>query len=71
MLPLRLPSALRCALLLLAFTAPGMASAAPLPQGFHVSIAPLSAHFFTRLADVLRFIRLLDCNKDGGSMARL
>jgi hypothetical protein len=37
------------------------------PDGFHLSIAPLSAHFFTRLSDVLQFISELDCYKDGGA----
>jgi hypothetical protein len=71
MQPLRLPPALQLATLLLACSTLVAASAAQLPLGFHMSIAPLSAHFFTRLSDVLQFIALLDCHKDGGTSARL
>jgi hypothetical protein len=42
-------------------------SSGPPPDGFHLSMAPLSAHFFTRLSHVLQFISELDCNKHGGA----
>jgi hypothetical protein len=59
-----------CQILLLIFVTraacDSVASGQP-PDGFHLSIAQLSAHFFTRLSDVLQFISELDCNKDGGA----
>jgi hypothetical protein len=67
---LRLPPALPLAALLLACATLAASSSAQLPLGFHMSLAPLSAHFFTRLSDVLRFIALLDCHKDGGTFTR-
>ncbi len=61
----------RTFLLIIAACCLSAASGGPLPQGFHISIAPLSAHFFTRLADVFRFVSQLDCRKDGGANQRL
>ncbi len=52
-------------LLTLLFILVGEAALQP-PPGFHLSLSPLSAHLFTTLADVFRFIEQLDCRKDPG-----
>jgi hypothetical protein len=54
-------------LILVAHASCDSVASGPPPDGFHLSIAPLSAHFFTRLSHVLQFISELDCNKDGGA----
>ena len=46
---------------LMLVVAAALSHAAPPPHGVDLSITPLSAHFFTRLADVLEFMSTLDC----------
>jgi hypothetical protein len=57
--------------LMLVFAVAFTAHAARPPQGVGLSITPLSAHFFTRLADVIQFMSQLDCKMDGGDPSSL